>query len=185
MGRKLLSICLAITICVLSLALNFRTASAASTGSITRACLIGNTLYVTLEALGDGPDTPDQIGFAANFPSHGIVWGTIPHDGKFHSLTLSLVLSSAEAAAAIFVEVGDGDGNGHAIGTGFTGSFTTVPRPTCPGDVVFFDGRINNRAADSGQSVAVYCENGGITAYALYKGTGAFKISYAALAKFP
>jgi hypothetical protein len=54
-------------------------------------------------------------------------------------------------------------------------------------DIIFTDGRLNDRVADSYQSVAVYCENGGITAYALYQSKGylAFKISKDELAKYP
>jgi hypothetical protein len=51
----------------------------------------------------------------------------------------------------------------------------------------FTDGRLNKFAADSFQSVAVYCEKDAIVTYALYNSVGyfAFKITSAELAKFP
>jgi hypothetical protein len=54
-------------------------------------------------------------------------------------------------------------------------------------DIPFSDGRLNKYAADSFQSVAVYCEKDSIVTYALYNSVGyfAFKVTAAQLAKFP
>ena len=168
MKRRIFSVCLVMTICFLSLALNANTVSAASTGAITNVCLSSTELHVTIRALGDGLDNPDQIGFVAN--AHPVVWGTIPRDYQFHTITLTVVLSSAEASAPIFVVAGDGDGSNHAIGLGF-GSSTAV-RPACPSVLNFTDGRCNQEPY---QSVAVYPDNkGGYNFYALFNGVGYF-----------
>jgi hypothetical protein len=146
---------------VLILALSMvpvRPLQAASAGAITNVCLSGTVLNVTLNALGDSLDNPsgDQIGFYAN--GHPIVWGNIPADGQYHSITLSVGLSAAEAAAPVFVAAGDGNGSGVPIGGGFTGTGTYNPG-ACPSGTFFNpnDGRVDPRPGDR---LAVYCNTG-------------------------
>ena len=67
------------------------------------------------------------------------------------------------------------------------GQFAPAPCGASTLNLCFNDGRVNNGAIECAQPVAIYCENGGVTLYAVYKGVGylAFKETKAQLATFP
>jgi hypothetical protein len=99
--------------------------------------------------------------------------------------TATFTITGTTAAPYIAVETTDDVNRSHFINVFPADSATDSALGSS--DIIFTDGRLNDRVADSYQSVAVYCENGGITAYALYQSKGylAFKISKEALAKYP
>jgi hypothetical protein len=94
---------------------------AATNGTITGVCNVGQTVYISLQATGTTVNTPggEQIGAIVNSYA---AWGTIPVDGTTHALTLTVVISAQELTAPVTVSAGGGDGAGHPIGSGFTGA---------------------------------------------------------------
>ncbi len=107
---------------VVALALSAQSASAASNGQVTNVCVTGQTVYVTVSAVGSTQDTPtgDQIGVSAD--SLPTFWTSIPVDHQAHSITASFLLAAYQLQSPILVQAGNGDGNQNPSGAPFAGS---------------------------------------------------------------
>ncbi len=107
---------------VLTLALPMQSASAASNGQITNVCVSGQTVYVTVSAVGTVQDTPsgDQIGIIVDSVLSS--WPSIPADNQAHTVVASFQLASYQLQSPILVQAGDADGNRNPIGAPFAGS---------------------------------------------------------------
>ncbi|MHB8625504.1 MAG: hypothetical protein ACYDBJ_00785 [Aggregatilineales bacterium] len=114
---------------VAALALSAQSASAASNGQVTNVCVTGQTLYVTVSAVGTIQDTPtgDQIGVSAD--SLPTFWTSIPADHQTHSIVASFLLAAYQLQSPILVQAGNGDGNQNPSGAPFAGSRYYVATP--------------------------------------------------------
>lgn len=122
---------------VLALAAAPKTATeAASTGAITDVCRNGDSLIVTVNALGDEDDSGgyDEIGAVLYLQSYNyyvIQFGPIPADNQFHTLAFLFDVSGVDPSAEAHICAGNGDGSGHTTDTEFDGCSFYADIPAC------------------------------------------------------